>query len=84
MGDTIPETEAEPADLTPEGPGPEALVGRAAGVFSEDVLEHFFRNEQVYILCNINRVLAADGVARTLMPSLSKHAITGRPPNRCS
>lgn len=51
---------------------PEALVGRVAGIFSEDVLEHFFLGEQTYILCNLNRALAGGGVARTLMPSLSR------------
>ena len=51
---------------------PDALAGRAEGVFSEDVLEHFFHAEQVYILCNVNRVLRPGGVARTLMPSLPR------------
>lgn len=51
---------------------PETLTGIVDGVFSEDVLEHFFHAEQVYILCNQNRALKKDGVARTLMPSLPK------------
>jgi hypothetical protein len=51
---------------------PEAWVGVAQGVFGEDVLEHFFHGEQVYILCNANRVLESDGVARMLMPSLPR------------
>jgi len=51
---------------------PDALAGVVDGVFSEDVLEHFFHAEQVYILCNQNRVLKPEGVARTLMPSLPK------------
>ena len=51
---------------------PDELEGRAAGVFCEDVLEHFFLAEQAYILCNMNRVLGRGNVARVLMPSLSK------------
>jgi predicted SAM-dependent methyltransferase len=51
---------------------PDAMADTAAGVFSEDVLEHFFHAEQVYILCNVNRVLQPGAVARTLMPSLTR------------
>jgi len=51
---------------------PDALAGKAEGVFSEDVLEHFFHAEQVYILCNVNRALQPGAVARTLMPSLAR------------
>jgi predicted SAM-dependent methyltransferase len=51
---------------------PDELAGRVAGIFSEDVLEHFFLGEQTYVLCNANRVLADGGVARTLMPSLAR------------
>jgi len=51
---------------------PEAWAGVAEGVFAEDVLEHFFHAEQVYLLCNVNRVLRTGGVARMLMPSLPR------------
>lgn len=51
---------------------PDEMAGKADGVFCEDVLEHFFHAEQVYILCNVNRVLRAGGVARVLMPSLAR------------
>ena len=51
---------------------PDAWVGVAEGVFAEDVLEHFFHAEQAYLLCNANRVLRPDGVARMLMPSLPR------------
>ena len=51
---------------------PESWKGVAEGVFSEDVLEHFFHAEQVYILANVNRALRERAVARTLMPSLSR------------
>ena len=51
---------------------PASWTGVAEGVFSEDVLEHFFHGEQAYILCNVNRALRDRAVARTLMPSLSR------------
>ncbi len=51
---------------------PESWTGVADGVFSEDVLEHFFHGEQAYILANVNRALRDRAVARTLMPSLSR------------
>jgi hypothetical protein len=51
---------------------PESWARVADGVFSEDVLEHFFHGEQAYILCNVNRALRDGAVARTLMPSLSR------------
>jgi len=51
---------------------PNEMVGKVAGVLCEDTLEHFFLNEQICILCNINRALQAGGVARILMPSLAK------------
>ena len=51
---------------------PESWAGVADGVFSEDVLEHFFHGEQAYILCNVNRALRDGAIARTLMPSLSR------------
>jgi predicted SAM-dependent methyltransferase len=51
---------------------PDALEDIVEGVFSEDLLEHFFHAEQVYILCNVNRVLRSGGVTRTLMPSLPR------------
>jgi hypothetical protein len=43
-----------------------------AGAFSEDCFEHFYHGEQVYILCNINRALRTNGVARILMPSITR------------
>jgi predicted SAM-dependent methyltransferase len=51
---------------------PPAWDGVVAGIFSEDVLEHFFFAEQVYILCNSNRALAPHATARALMPSLPR------------
>jgi len=51
---------------------PDVWAGAVDGAFSEDMLEHFFHAEQMYILCNMNRVLKSGGVTRTLMPSLPK------------
>jgi len=51
---------------------PDAWSDVAQGVFAEDVLEHFFHAEQVYILANVNRMLREGGVARVLMPSLPR------------
>jgi predicted SAM-dependent methyltransferase len=51
---------------------PDAWNAVAQGVFAEDVLEHFFYGEQVYILANVNRMLRDGGVARILMPSLPR------------
>jgi len=51
---------------------PAQWEGVADGIFSEDVLEHFFYGEQFYILCNANRALRAGAIARTLMPSLQR------------
>ncbi len=51
---------------------PDELKDEVEGLFSEDCLEHFYYAEQIYILCNVNRVLKQNSVARILMPSLSK------------
>lgn len=51
---------------------PEDLKARAAGAFSEDVMEHFFFSEQLYILCQVNWVLKAGGTYRVSMPDLDK------------
>lgn len=48
------------------------LVNRVNIAFSEDVLEHFFYPEQLYILCSMNRVLQDKGVFRVLMPDLER------------
>lgn len=57
---------------------PDAWAGRVDGVLSEDTLEHFFHAEQAYVLCNANRMLRTDGVARILMPSYAKLVDYGR------
>jgi predicted SAM-dependent methyltransferase len=51
---------------------PQELANRVDGFYSEDCIEHFFRGEQTYILCNMNYTLKAGGVSRVLMPSLPK------------
>jgi predicted SAM-dependent methyltransferase len=48
------------------------LINQIEISLSEDVLEHFFYNEQVYILCAMNVALENGGVFRVLMPSLDK------------
>jgi hypothetical protein len=48
------------------------LENRVLMAFSEDVMEHFFYNEQMYILCQMNIALKQDAVYRILMPSVEK------------
>ena len=48
------------------------LNNKVEMAFSEDVFEHFFLNEQLYILCSMNLVLKENGVFRLLMPDLDK------------
>jgi predicted SAM-dependent methyltransferase len=51
---------------------PHDLDRTSEGAFSEDCLEHFFRTEQAYILCNLNRALRDDSTARILMPGVHR------------
>jgi predicted SAM-dependent methyltransferase len=53
-------------------PWPDAWPRRVRGALSEDTLEHFFLAEQLYILCEVNRLLDAGGVFRCLMPALDR------------
>lgn len=53
-------------------PWPSCLDGRVEMAFSEDVLEHFFYGEQLYILCSMNVALKDRGVFRILTPDLDK------------
>ncbi len=53
---------------------PDTLRGWLFTAFCEDVLEHFYFNEQVYILCAMNVALRSDGVFRILMPDLHQLA----------
>jgi hypothetical protein len=50
---------------------PSDLEGTLDGVFSEDCLEHFFLNEQLLILCNLNWGVRSSACVRILMPNLS-------------
>ncbi|MEI8395491.1 MAG: hypothetical protein WCF85_12190 [Rhodospirillaceae bacterium] len=49
---------------------PERLIGRTSLVYSEDVLEHFGLNEQIYLLCSMNLVLRPGAISRVLMPNI--------------
>lgn len=53
-------------------PWPDSLNDKLEIAFSEDVLEHFFYNEQMYILCSINCALKRNGVFRVLMPDIDR------------
>jgi hypothetical protein len=53
-------------------PWPAPWPAPARGALSEDTLEHFFLAEQLHILCELNRALAPDAVARILMPSFAR------------
>jgi len=51
---------------------PERLAGQTAGFYSEDVLEHFFLGEQLYLLCSMNYLSRHGAVSRVLMPDIDK------------
>ncbi len=53
-------------------PWPRQWPRPVRGAFSEDTLEHFFLAEQLYILCEVNRLLVDGGVFRVLMPALDR------------
>jgi predicted SAM-dependent methyltransferase len=57
---------------------PDAAEGRIAAGFSEDVIEHFFFEEQVYLLAEMNRALVKDGIFRVLMPNLGSLLRVGK------
>jgi len=68
-------------DFLPESPDvvvwdllarwPMALDSRVSHAFAEDVLEHFFFEEQIYLLAQMNLALRPGGVFRVLMPNLA-------------
>jgi len=49
---------------------PQEMEGKLSAIYSEDVLEHFFYTEQLYILCSANLSLKTGGVCRVLMPNV--------------
>jgi len=49
---------------------PKDIKDSIDAAFSEDVMEHFFLLEQMYIFCSMNCALRRDGVYRVLMPNL--------------
>lgn len=53
-------------------PWPSELTDRVDGIFTEDLFEHFFYDEQAYLLCQANRCLRMGSVIRLLMPSFAK------------
>jgi hypothetical protein len=53
-------------------PWPASWPTPARGALSEDMLEHVFLAEQLYVLCELNRALAGGATFRLLMPSLAR------------
>lgn len=53
-------------DLWPIGP-----LLRVEGIVAENLINHFFYEEQVYFLCNVNRTLKSGGIALLSTPDLS-------------
>ncbi|MBG3877851.1 FkbM family methyltransferase, partial [Desulfovibrio oxamicus] len=51
---------------------PRRLAGQVAAFYAEDVIEHFFLTEQLYILCSMNVLLRPGGVARLLTPDIGQ------------
>ncbi len=51
---------------------PRRLAGSVAAFYAEDVIEHFFLTEQLYILCSMNVLLRPGGVARLLTPDIGQ------------
>ena len=57
---------------------PESLFGKVKAFYAEDVIEHFFLSEQLYILCSMNCLLGEGGLVRLLMPDISQLWTYGR------
>jgi predicted SAM-dependent methyltransferase len=51
---------------------PDEWNGGALGALSEDLLEHFYYAEQLYVLCEINRALRKGAIFRVLMPAIDR------------
>ena len=51
-------------------PWPERLNRNVKVFYSEDFIEHFFLNEQLYLYCSMNCLLRDDGMVRTLTPNM--------------
>ncbi|WP_035067244.1 FkbM family methyltransferase [Nitratidesulfovibrio termitidis] len=51
---------------------PRRLAGQVAAFYAEDVIEHFYLTEQLYILCSMNVLLRPGGVARLLTPDIGQ------------
>ncbi|MBW1780213.1 MAG: FkbM family methyltransferase [Deltaproteobacteria bacterium] len=57
---------------------PESLFDKVKAFYAEDVIEHFFLSEQLYILCSMNCLLGEEGLVRLLMPDISQLWTYGR------
>ncbi len=57
---------------------PESLFGKVKAFYAEDVIEHFFLSEQLYILSSMNCLLGEEGLVRLLMPDISQLWTYGR------
>ncbi len=53
-------------------PWPKEMENKLEGIFSEDVIEHFYRTEQIYILLQSNMALKIKAINRILCPDLDK------------
>jgi FkbM family methyltransferase len=51
---------------------PGRLTGKLKAFHAEDVMEHFFLPEQLYILASINLLLQQGGLVRVLMPDIAQ------------
>ena len=51
---------------------PERLAGKLQAFHAEDVMEHFFLPEQLYILASINYLMRQGGLVRILMPDINQ------------
>jgi len=51
---------------------PERLAGKLKAFHTEDLMEHFFLSEQLYILASMNFLLQYDGIVRILMPDIDQ------------
>lgn len=51
---------------------PRRLAGSVAAFYAEDVIEHFFLTEQLYILCSMNVLLRPRGMVRLLTPDIGQ------------
>lgn len=51
---------------------PERLASATQGFYSEDVIEHFYMGEQLYLLCSMNYLSEMGATSRVLMPDIDR------------